>query len=57
MYLFPQFCTTVRKIVCSRTSAYLTALCGAALVLSLGCVTPLTVLPTVLVSFTLWMAA
>nr|XP_019962040.1 PREDICTED: lecithin retinol acyltransferase-like [Paralichthys olivaceus] len=52
-----QFCTTVRKIVCSRMSAYLTALCGAGLVLYLGCVTPLTVLPTVLVSFTIWMAA
>ncbi|XP_034443077.1 lecithin retinol acyltransferase family protein [Hippoglossus hippoglossus] len=52
-----QFCTTVRKIVCSRMNAYLTALCGAGLVLYLGCVTPLTVLPTVLVSFTIWMAA
>ncbi|XP_070684180.1 lecithin retinol acyltransferase [Pempheris klunzingeri] len=52
-----QFCTTVRKIVCSRMSSYLTALCGAGTMLYLGCVTPLTVLPTLLISFTIWMAA
>ncbi|XP_061739349.1 lecithin retinol acyltransferase family protein [Nerophis ophidion] len=52
-----QFCTTVRKIVCSRMSSYLTALCGAAALLCLGCATPLTVLSTLLVSFTIWMAA
>ncbi|KAM9363868.1 lecithin retinol acyltransferase [Symphorus nematophorus] len=52
-----QFCTTVRKIVCSRMSSYLTALCGVGIMLYLGCVTPLTVLPTLLISFTIWMAA
>ncbi|XP_069023794.1 lecithin retinol acyltransferase [Embiotoca jacksoni] len=52
-----QFCTIVRKIVFSRMSAYLTALCGVCIALFLGCVTPLTVLPTVLISFTIWMAA
>ncbi|XP_070778414.1 lecithin retinol acyltransferase [Enoplosus armatus] len=52
-----QFCTTVRKIVCSRMSSYLTALCGVGILLYLGCVTPLTVLPTLLISFTIWMAA
>ncbi|XP_068178357.1 lecithin retinol acyltransferase family protein [Antennarius striatus] len=52
-----QFCTAVRKIVCSRMNSYLTALCGVGLSLYLGCVTPLTVLPTLLVSFTIWMAA
>ncbi|XP_059199224.1 lecithin retinol acyltransferase family protein [Centropristis striata] len=52
-----QFCTTVRKIVCSRMSAYLTALCGVGITLYLGCVTPVTVLLTLLISFTIWMAA
>ncbi|XP_028445333.1 lecithin retinol acyltransferase [Perca flavescens] len=52
-----KFCTTVRKIVCSRMSAYLTALCGIGTMLYLGCVTSLTVLLTVLISFTIWMAA
>ncbi|XP_042252462.1 lecithin retinol acyltransferase family protein [Thunnus albacares] len=52
-----QFCTTVRKIVFSRMSAYLTALCGIGTMLYLGCVTPMTVLPTLLISFTIWMAA
>ncbi|XP_068445315.1 lecithin retinol acyltransferase family protein [Clinocottus analis] len=52
-----QFCTTVRKIVCSRKSAYLTALCGVGALLCAGCVTPLTVLATLFISFTIWMAA
>ncbi|AWP05356.1 putative lecithin retinol acyltransferase-like [Scophthalmus maximus] len=52
-----QFCRAVRKIVCSRTSAYSTALCGVGTWLYLGCLTPLTVLPTLLISFTIWMAA
>ncbi|XP_053712997.1 lecithin retinol acyltransferase family protein [Synchiropus splendidus] len=52
-----QFCTAVRKVVCSRTSAYLSALGGFAVMLYLGCVTPLVLLPTLLVSFTIWMAA
>ncbi|XP_057698521.1 lecithin retinol acyltransferase [Corythoichthys intestinalis] len=52
-----QFCTTVRKIVCSRTSSYLTALCGAAFLLFLGCATPAPLLATLLLSFTIWMAA
>ncbi|XP_029294260.1 lecithin retinol acyltransferase [Cottoperca gobio] len=52
-----QFCTSVRKIVCSRMSSYLTALCGVGAIMYLGCVTPLTVLPTLLISFTIWMAA
>uniref|UniRef100_A0A8C4ILD9 LRAT domain-containing protein n=2 Tax=Dicentrarchus labrax TaxID=13489 RepID=A0A8C4ILD9_DICLA len=52
-----QFCTTVRKIVFSRMSSYLTALCGVGILLYLGCVTPLTLLPTLLISFTIWMAA
>ncbi|KAM9857225.1 lecithin retinol acyltransferase [Aulostomus maculatus] len=52
-----QFCTTVRKIVCSRMSAYLTALCGVGIMLYLGCVTLSTLVPTLLVSFTIWMAA
>ncbi|XP_019718241.1 lecithin retinol acyltransferase [Hippocampus comes] len=52
-----QFCTTVRKIVCSRTSSYVTALCGAVVLLYLGCATPITILATLLLSFTIWMAA
>uniref|UniRef100_UPI0037E96A81 lecithin retinol acyltransferase n=1 Tax=Semicossyphus pulcher TaxID=241346 RepID=UPI0037E96A81 len=52
-----QFCTAVRKIVCSRMSSYFTALCGVGAMLYVGCVTPLTVLLTVLISFTIWMAA
>ncbi|KAE8300367.1 Lecithin retinol acyltransferase [Larimichthys crocea] len=52
-----QFCTAVRKIFCSRMCSYLTALCGVGIMLYLGCATPLTVLPTVLISFTIWMAA
>ncbi|XP_026216196.1 lecithin retinol acyltransferase family protein [Anabas testudineus] len=52
-----QFCTTVRKIVCSRMSAYTTVLCGVGAMLYLDCVSPLTLLPTLLVSFTIWMAA
>ncbi|XP_056266251.1 lecithin retinol acyltransferase family protein [Pseudoliparis swirei] len=54
-YQTHQFCTAVRKIVCSRMSAYLTALCGVGAALYAGCVTSLTV--TLLVSFTIWMAA
>ncbi|XP_034396738.1 lecithin retinol acyltransferase family protein [Cyclopterus lumpus] len=50
-----QFCTTVRKIVCSRMSAYLTALCGVGAALCAGCVTSLTVF--LLISFIIWMAA
>ncbi|XP_063331265.1 lecithin retinol acyltransferase family protein [Pelmatolapia mariae] len=52
-----QFCTTIRKIVFSRLSAFLTALCGMSTVLYVGCVTPLTFLLVLLVSFTIWMAA
>ncbi|XP_028269223.1 lecithin retinol acyltransferase-like [Parambassis ranga] len=52
-----QFCTTVRKIVFSRMSAYLTALCGVCTMFYMGCVTTLTVLLTVFISFTIWMAA
>ncbi|XP_075890111.1 lecithin retinol acyltransferase [Nelusetta ayraudi] len=52
-----QFCTTVRKIICSRMSSYLTALCGLGISLYLGCVTPMTLVLTLLVSFTIWMAA
>ncbi|XP_029913526.1 lecithin retinol acyltransferase [Myripristis murdjan] len=52
-----QFCTTVRKIVCSRMSAYLTALCGAGIMLYLDSLTPLTILPTLLIAFTIWMAS
>ncbi|XP_074554965.1 lecithin retinol acyltransferase [Halichoeres trimaculatus] len=52
-----QFCTAVRKIVCSRMSSYLTALCGIGVMLYVGSATPLTVLLTVLISFTIWMAA
>ncbi|CAI5680846.1 lecithin retinol acyltransferase [Oreochromis niloticus] len=52
-----QFCTTIRKIVFSRLSAFLTALCGMCTVLYVGCVTPLTFLLVLLVSFTIWMAA
>ncbi|XP_068606646.1 lecithin retinol acyltransferase-like [Brachionichthys hirsutus] len=56
-YQTHQFCTAVRKLVCSRTTSYWTALCGVGLSLYLGCATPLTVLSTLLVSFTIWMAA
>lgn len=56
-FLFLQFCTAVRKIVCSRMSAYFTALCGIGIMLYLGSVTPLTTLPPLLVTFTIWMAA
>ncbi|KAM4604269.1 lecithin retinol acyltransferase [Polymixia lowei] len=52
-----QFCTTVRKIVCSRLSAYLTALCGIGAMLYLGSVTTLTALSALLIPFTIWMAS
>ncbi|XP_034044305.1 lecithin retinol acyltransferase family protein [Thalassophryne amazonica] len=52
-----QFCTTVRRIVCSKTSTCLAALCGLGTMLYLGSVTPLAVLLTFLISFTIWMAA
>ncbi|XP_005747052.1 lecithin retinol acyltransferase [Pundamilia nyererei] len=52
-----QFCTTIRKIVFSRLSALLTALCGVCTALYVGCVTPLTFVLVLLVSFTIWMAA
>ncbi|XP_064191417.1 lecithin retinol acyltransferase family protein [Anguilla rostrata] len=52
-----QFCKTVRKIVCCKKSAFLTALLGVCAMLYLGAVTPLTWLPTLLVSFTIWMAS
>ncbi|KAM9313890.1 lecithin retinol acyltransferase [Pholidichthys leucotaenia] len=52
-----QFCTTVRKIVFSKMSSYLTVLCGVCTMLYSGCVTPLTVIPVLLISFTIWMAA
>ncbi|XP_053190939.1 lecithin retinol acyltransferase family protein [Scomber japonicus] len=52
-----QFCTTVRKIVFSRMSTYLTALCGIGTMLYLGSVTLMMALPTLLISFTIWMAA
>ncbi|XP_035275688.1 lecithin retinol acyltransferase family protein [Anguilla anguilla] len=52
-----QFCKTVRKIVCCKKSAFLTALLGVCTMLYLGAVTPLTWLPTLLVSFTIWMAS
>lgn len=61
IFLFPpsllQFCTTVRKIVCSRMSSYLSAMCGVGIMLYLGCVTPVTIFLTLLISFTIWMAA
>ncbi|XP_030592795.1 lecithin retinol acyltransferase-like [Archocentrus centrarchus] len=52
-----QFCTTVRKIVFSRLSAYLTAVCGICTMLYVGCMTPPTFLLVLLISFTIWMAA
>ncbi|XP_029950067.1 lecithin retinol acyltransferase [Salarias fasciatus] len=52
-----QFCTNVRKIFFSRMSAYLTALCGACMMLYVGCMTPFMLLSTLLISFTIWMAA
>ncbi|XP_017294378.1 lecithin retinol acyltransferase family protein [Kryptolebias marmoratus] len=52
-----QFCTTIRKIVFSRMSAYLTSVCGVSSMLYLGCMTPLTLLLNLLVSFTIWMAS
>ncbi|XP_076001577.1 lecithin retinol acyltransferase [Genypterus blacodes] len=52
-----QFCTAVRKIVCSRMNAYLTALCGTGITVFLGSVTPWTTLTPLLVAFTIWMAA
>ncbi|KAJ0033138.1 hypothetical protein NQD34_000245 [Periophthalmus magnuspinnatus] len=52
-----QFCTAVRKVVCSRLCAYLTALFGLLGLCYGGCVAPCTLLLTVLVSFTIWMAA
>ncbi|CAL8331151.1 unnamed protein product [Lota lota] len=52
-----QFCTAVRKTVCSRTSAYLTALLGVGDILYLGFATSLTSVTILLVSFILWMAS
>ncbi|KAJ3615328.1 hypothetical protein NHX12_018896 [Muraenolepis orangiensis] len=52
-----KFCTAVRKTVCSRTSAYLTALLGVGTMLYLGSATSLTTVTTLLTSFILWMAS
>ncbi|XP_029017706.1 lecithin retinol acyltransferase [Betta splendens] len=52
-----QFCTAVRRVVFSRTSAFLTALGGVGALLCAGCATPLALACTLLVSFTVWMAA
>ncbi|KAG7264445.1 hypothetical protein CRUP_022307 [Coryphaenoides rupestris] len=52
-----QFCTSVRKTVCSRTSAYLTALLGVGTMLYLGSATSLTSVTTLLAAFILWMAS
>ncbi|XP_037546216.1 lecithin retinol acyltransferase a [Nematolebias whitei] len=52
-----QFCTTVRKIVFSKMSTYLTAACGVSSMLYLDCMTPLTLLLNLLISFTIWMAS
>ncbi|XP_071264659.1 lecithin retinol acyltransferase-like [Salvelinus alpinus] len=52
-----QFCLTVRKIICRRMNAYLTALCGTGTVLYLGSPTLLNTVPTLLVPFAIWMAS
>ncbi|XP_010889906.1 lecithin retinol acyltransferase family protein isoform X2 [Esox lucius] len=52
-----QFCTAVRRIICSRMNAYLTALCGMGVMLYLGSLTLLNTAATLLVAFTLWMAS
>uniref|UniRef100_A0A4W5NR09 Lecithin retinol acyltransferase b, tandem duplicate 2 n=1 Tax=Hucho hucho TaxID=62062 RepID=A0A4W5NR09_9TELE len=52
-----QFCLTVRKIICSRMNAYLTALCGTGTMLYLGSPTLLNTVPALLVPFTIWMAS
>ncbi|CAL8286217.1 unnamed protein product [Arctogadus glacialis] len=52
-----QFCTAVRKTVCSRTSAYLTALLGVGAMLYLGSAASLTSVIFLLVSFILWMTS
>ncbi|XP_062333372.1 lecithin retinol acyltransferase family protein [Osmerus eperlanus] len=52
-----QFCTATRKIFCSRMNAYLTAFCSMATLFYLGCLTPLTTLPTLVLPFTIWMAS
>nr|XP_029529483.1 uncharacterized protein LOC115137336 isoform X4 [Oncorhynchus nerka] len=51
------FCLTVRKIICSKMNAYLTALCGTGTVLYLGSPTLLNTVPTLLVPFTIRMAS
>ncbi|KAM3864974.1 lecithin retinol acyltransferase [Diretmus argenteus] len=52
-----QLCTTVRRIVCSKMTACVTALCGIGTMMCLGSVTPLTTVPTLLIPFIIWMAS
>uniref|UniRef100_A0A8C7FMT4 LRAT domain-containing protein n=1 Tax=Oncorhynchus kisutch TaxID=8019 RepID=A0A8C7FMT4_ONCKI len=52
-----QFCLTVKKIICSRMNAYLTALCGTGTVLYLGLPNAAKHSTTLLIPFTIRMAS
>ncbi|XP_030631884.1 lecithin retinol acyltransferase b, tandem duplicate 2 [Chanos chanos] len=52
-----QFCKTVRKIVCSKTSAFLSALLCLSIMLYFGSLSLHGILPTLLIPFTIWMAS
>ncbi|XP_048855792.1 lecithin retinol acyltransferase family protein [Brienomyrus brachyistius] len=52
-----QFCKKVRKIVCSKKTAFASALLGICVMLYLRSVSAYTTLPTVFISFTIWMAS
>ncbi|XP_076839168.1 lecithin retinol acyltransferase b, tandem duplicate 2 [Brachyhypopomus gauderio] len=52
-----QFCKTVRKIVLSKRSSFLSLLLCLFITLHLGCVSVYGLLATVLIPFTIWMAS
>ncbi|XP_035283362.1 lecithin retinol acyltransferase b, tandem duplicate 2 [Anguilla anguilla] len=52
-----QFCNSVRGIIFSERSAFLTAILGLGTMLYLGSVTAYTTLPTLLLPFALWIAS
>ncbi|XP_073698429.1 lecithin retinol acyltransferase [Garra rufa] len=52
-----QFCKVIRTTLLSRKMAFLSAIIGVFIMLYLGAVTLLTILPIVVIPFTIWMAS
>ncbi|XP_056335669.1 lecithin retinol acyltransferase family protein [Danio aesculapii] len=52
-----QFCKAVRTALLNRMTALLSAVIGFCIIVYLGAITPLTILPVVIITFTIWMAS